>query len=65
VLEFFDKKGFVVDWLEYYSDAIESNWKPDRTLIRIESSVSEVFGKEYGQEVIKRLKFCLTKRTEG
>ena len=62
MLEFFDKNGFVVDWMEYYSDSIQSNWKSERTLIRIESSVSEVFGKEYGEEVVKRLKFCIIKR---
>jgi hypothetical protein len=62
VLRIFDKHGFVVDWLEYYLDGMKSNWNPDRTLIKIQSSVSQVFGKEYGEEVIRRLKYCLIKR---
>lgn len=50
------ERGLVVDWIEYYKSALSSGMSPDRILTRIDSEVSDVYGPEYRDEVIKRLK---------
>lgn len=55
-LEILKKNNLVVDWIDFIEDAIKYKWKMERTLIKIETSVEEVYGKEYCQEVMKRIK---------
>lgn len=46
----------VVDWLDFYDQAMKENWKPKRTLIKIRDSVGEVYGSKVGEEVMKKIK---------
>jgi hypothetical protein len=59
------KKSILVDWLSFYNSAIKNGWKVKTIFNRIETATSDVFGPQYRDEVIKRLKFCLKKRNEG
>ena len=54
-LKFLKEQNMVVDWIDFIEDSIKYEWKMKTTLIRIETSVTEVYGKEYCQEVMKRI----------
>ena len=51
----------IVDWLDFYRDGLKHGWKRDRMVERIRLAVSESYGKDFGDETIKRLEFCLTR----
>jgi len=54
-LEILKKNDLIVDWIDFIKDSIKYEWKMERTLIRIEISVEEVYGKEYCKEVMRRI----------
>ena len=51
--------NMVVLWTEYYSDCVRSGMKSERVVNRIQSAVREVYGSEYCDEVMDRLKFYI------
>jgi hypothetical protein len=54
-LKILKENNMVVDWLYFIEQSQKHNWKMERTLIKIETAVSEVYGKEYCNEVMKRI----------
>ncbi|MCK4817645.1 hypothetical protein KA005_17885 [bacterium] len=50
------QNNMVVDWLDFYDQAMKENWKPKRTLIKTRDSVGEVYGSKVGEEVMKKIK---------
>jgi len=46
----------IVDWLDFYDQAMKEKWKPKRTLIKIRALVGEVYGSKMGEETVKKLK---------
>ena len=61
ILEGLQKKNMVVDWIDFYQCGIKNHWKVKTIMIRIETTVEEVYGKDYCKEVMKRLKHYLNK----
>lgn len=59
IVDMLHRQGLVVDWLDFHRDGIRHGWKEDRMLERIRLAVSESQGLKCGDEVVKRLKFCL------
>lgn len=49
----------LVDWVDFIEFSISNNWKISQTLSKIEEAVTEVYGKKYSVEIIKRLRFYL------
>ena len=47
----------VIDWVDFFTDAIKNGWHPERTINKIVVSVEETFGTEYSTEVRKRLEY--------
>lgn len=47
----------VIDWMDFYTDCIKNGWHPERTINKICVSLEETFGKDYSNEVRKRLVF--------
>lgn len=54
-LQILKQNDLIVDWIDFIEDSIKYEWKMERTLIRIETSVEEVYEKEYCREVMKRI----------
>lgn len=50
------KEGLVVDWQDYYDTAIKMGMASDRILSRMDNEVCDVYGSEYRDQVIKRIK---------
>jgi hypothetical protein len=63
VLDQLDKKGMVVNWLDYFYDSVDSGMKPERVIERIRNAVGDVHGTDVGNEVIQRLKYCINMPT--
>jgi len=59
------KNDMIIDWLDFYNQAMKEGWKPDRTIIKIKGALEDSFGLIYSREVIKRLKFCLNCRNKN
>jgi hypothetical protein len=59
VLDLCKSHDFVVDWCDYYRSGIDHGMSSDRLLTRIDTEVSDVYGPEYRDEVMKRLKYLL------
>jgi len=56
ILEVLKQNNMIVDWLDFYDQAMEENWKPKRTLLKIRDSVGEVYGSKVGEEIMKKFK---------
>jgi hypothetical protein len=56
VVEILSKKNMIVDWLDFYENSVKEGWKPERTFERIRISITDVFGPEFGDESLRRLK---------
>ena len=58
ILTKLDKDEYVVDWLEFIRISKDSGWKLKGTLLKIEHSLIDVYGKDYSMEVMKRIEQC-------
>lgn len=57
-----NKEKCLIDWIDFIEYTIEKNWKVTQTISKIEESLVDVFGKEYSDEVIKRLRYYLIQK---
>jgi len=56
ILDVFESRGLVIDWIEYYNDCVKSGWT-DKTIIKkIEYPLQDVYGHKHSDEVMQRLK---------
>jgi hypothetical protein len=56
VLMSLKEKDFLIDWIEFIQISIDNNWKLKGTLIKVENSLYDVYGKnEYTKKIIGRL----------
>lgn len=46
---------YIVDWLEFVLTSVQHNWKLRGTLIKIENSMLDVYGKTYSTPIIEEL----------
>lgn len=55
VLTFFQEQSYVVDWVDYIVTALQDGHNPRTIRARIDSAVTDVYGKVYVQEVLTRV----------
>lgn len=55
LLEILQKQNMVVDWIQFYEDSVKHGWSYKTTRLRIDSSVGDIYGSEYREEVLKKL----------
>ena len=51
----------VIDWVEYYEDALKLGMKSERILKRIDAGCREAYGEVYCKEVMDRFELYLKK----
>jgi len=56
LLEMLKENNMVVDWIEFYESSKKHGWKDKTTLNRISTYVVDVYGPEYRDIIINRLK---------
>jgi len=54
VLTFFQTNKYVVDWCDYIVTAIKDGHNPRTIRARIDSAVTDIYGKDYAREVLER-----------
>ena len=50
------KDDYVVDWIGYLDTALMHNWKLNNTILSIEFSIKEIYGEEYSNIIIEKLR---------
>lgn len=55
VVDFLDTRGFMMDWLDFYSEAVKKGWPPDRTMLRLTQVVGDVYGPRFREDWVKRM----------
>lgn len=63
ILMVLDKDQYSIDWIEFIEISKKSGWKINGTLTKIESGLSEIWGKDYSIKVIEKLNFYLDKQS--
>lgn len=56
VLYAFKEKDLIPDWIDFIKRTIETNWKLEGTIEKISQSCFEVYGPEYRDQVLIRIK---------
>jgi hypothetical protein len=49
------EQGYLIDWVDFIEQSIKEGWKFKSTLVKIEVSLIDTFGKDYSKEVINRI----------
>ena len=60
ILMMMKEKDQVVDWIDYYQSALDHGMQSSRVLSRIDSDIVDVYGPEYRDEVMKRLRIFIS-----
>jgi len=55
ILEILKKNNMMVSWTHFYDASVKHKWKYKTTRERVSTSVGDIYGPEYRDEVIKRL----------
>ena len=55
ILSSLDKNEYSIDWLDFIFTSVEHKWKLKGTLIKIENSLNDVYGREFSLPIIERL----------
>lgn len=55
ILMTLDRNLIVIDWLDFIVTSVEHKWKLQGTLVKIENAITEIYGKLYSEEIMKRL----------
>lgn len=63
ILMVLDKNEYSIDWVGFIQISQKSGWKLKGTLTKIQTGLSEMWGKEYSDSVIKRLEEYLDKQS--
>ena len=56
LIEKFYSSGYLIDWVQFYDDAINIGWKPDTILKRIQYATEDVFSLAESECIIASLK---------
>jgi len=55
LLEILKKNNMVIDWIDFYNGSVQNGWKYKTLRVRVSSGVLEIYGREYRDEILKRL----------
>lgn len=65
VLERFKEENKVVSWCDYFEAGIDHNWTFKRILSMIEYTLDDVYGHEYSQKVLTRIRVYVVSKVNG
>jgi hypothetical protein len=55
ILSSLNCEEYVIDWIEFVETSIKHHWKLRGTLIKIESSIEDIYGVKYSNIISTRL----------
>jgi hypothetical protein len=53
--------GLTPDWISFWAKAMDKGWKPTSTMLRLETSIQEVYGPDYLEQWKIRMQFYLSR----
>ena len=62
VFDLCKEKNMMPSWTHFYDDAIKQGWSHETIMNRLSINVSDVYGKEFCDEVIKRLELYVASK---
>jgi len=62
ILQQLESKDIIIDWIDFYETALKCNWQVRTIFTRIETTLLDVKGKDYSNEVMLRLYHYLNKK---
>ena len=54
-----DQKGLMLDWRDFYRDAMKQGWKPDRTMSKLRGVVGDIYGPKWRVEWEQRMRLWI------
>jgi len=61
MLDLMRENNMIPDWIDFYQEASASGWKDKTIRLRIHTAVVDIYGEEYGDEVLNRLNSYIEK----
>jgi len=62
ILDILNEENCLVDWIDFIDYSIEKKWNINQTFSKIEEGLVDVFGREYSDNVVKRLRYYLLRK---
>tara|TARA_Y100000310_G_scaffold332803_1_gene409076 strand:+ start:598 stop:891 length:294 start_codon:yes stop_codon:yes gene_type:complete len=59
IVLFLAKYGYIIDWLDLLSDAVDMGMKQSNIISKIRNATLDVYGKDISDSIIKRIHLCL------
>jgi len=56
IFEVLNNKNYIPDWISIVEEAIAFGMKTDRIILMLDSAIADVYGKEFRDVIINRLK---------
>jgi len=61
-ISFLFDNNFIIDWIDFIESSIKEGWNLKSTLVKIETSLIDIKGKDYTENVMLRLKHYISIR---
>ncbi len=55
VIEHLENKNMIIDWCDFYEDALKNNWGVRTIFTKIEMALLDLYGRDYAENVLCRL----------
>jgi hypothetical protein len=65
LLEILNRNNMIVSWIDFYNSSVKYGWKYKTTKERISTSVGDIYGQEYRDEVLKKLDWYMDRCPSG
>jgi hypothetical protein len=62
ILDLLNNENCLVDWVDFIDYTIEKKWNTTQTFSKIEEALVDVFGRDYTEQILLRLRYYLTKK---
>ena len=56
VLSGYQDRGLMPDWIAFYEKALKAGWKPQGIMSKLESAVGDVYGPNFKEGWLKKMK---------
>tara|TARA_R110000824_G_scaffold38621_1_gene117870 strand:+ start:455 stop:826 length:372 start_codon:yes stop_codon:yes gene_type:complete len=56
LVSYLDDRGMMLDWLDFFADSKKQGWKPQRTFIRLQAAVGDVYGPKFREGWEERMR---------
>ena len=55
LLDVFDSKNLVVDWIDFYEQSTKSGWKLKTIIEKVKYPLIDVYGEDYSNKIVEKI----------